>query len=146
MAPKYIAFALPSAIPSRQISGSPQSGHQRCGTPGCAAGSGRGAGSRAGLLLADEGRATADVDALRPRDVRRLNATLLTCGTYDGAGDFAYTVGVPAKSAVSGAILAIVPRRCAVCVWSPRLDASGCSVAGWEALQVLVERLGLSLF
>jgi glutaminase len=102
--------------------------------------------ARAGLVLADEGRAVEECDTLPARDVRRINATLLTCGTYDGAGDFAYTVGIPAKSAVSGAILAVVPRRWAICTWSPRLDGSGTSVAGMEALQTFVELLGISLF
>ena len=50
---------------------------------------------------------------------KRLNALMLTCGTYDAAGEFAYRVGLPAKSGVGGGIVAVMPGRCTVCVWSP---------------------------
>ena len=79
-------------------------------------------------------------------DAKRVNALMLTCGTYDGAGEFAYRVGLPGKSGVSGGLLAIVPGRCTVCAWSPRLDAAGNSVAAVAALDAFTTLSGWSVF
>jgi glutaminase len=77
---------------------------------------------------------------------RRVAAIMLTCGTYDAAGEFAFSVGLPCKSGVAGAIVALVPDRYGICVWSPPLDPSGNSAAGRVALHELAERLELSVF
>jgi glutaminase len=77
---------------------------------------------------------------------RRINAVMLTCGTYDAAGQFAYEVGIPCKSGVAGAIVGNVPNEMGVCVWSPPLDSSGNSRAGRAALHELTERRDLSIF
>jgi glutaminase len=77
---------------------------------------------------------------------RRVGALMLTCGTYDAAGEFAFDVGLPCKSGVAGAIIAAVPGQMGVCVWSPPLDDQGNSVAGHLALHELAERLELSVF
>jgi glutaminase len=79
-------------------------------------------------------------------DAKRINAIMLTCGTYDAAGEFAYRVGVPAKSGVAGGILAIIPGRCSVCVWSPGLDDKGNSIAGIAALDAFTTLTGWSVF
>nr|WP_275889393.1 glutaminase A [Nakamurella flavida] len=76
---------------------------------------------------------------------RRVNALMLTCGTYDAAGQFAYDVGFPCKSGVAGAVMGDVPGRYGVCAWSPPLDEAGNSEAGRVALHLLSERLDLSL-
>ncbi|GAB5467912.1 MAG: glutaminase [Rhodospirillales bacterium] len=73
-----------------------------------------------------------------PARRRRILAVLRLCGLYDAAGDFAYRVGLPAKSGVGGGLLAFVPGLCTICVWSPALDAKGNSVAGVRALELLV--------
>ncbi|MFB6841612.1 glutaminase [Streptomyces sp. NPDC056361] len=77
---------------------------------------------------------------------KQVNAVMLTCGTYDAAGDFAYRVGLPGKSGVGGAVVAVVPGRCTLCVWSPGLDARGNSVAGVTALDRFTTITGLSVF
>lgn len=77
---------------------------------------------------------------------RRLGALMLTCGTYDAAGEFAFQVGIPCKSGVGGAIVGIVPDRMGLCVWSPPLDPNGNSLAGMASLTQLATRAGLSIF
>lgn len=77
---------------------------------------------------------------------KRLNALMLTCGTYDAAGDFAYRVGLPAKSGVGGGIVAVVPGELAVAVWSPGLDAAGNSLAGVMALERFTTLTTRSIF
>jgi glutaminase len=81
-----------------------------------------------------------------PTQTKQLNALLATCGLYDGAGEFAYRVGMPGKSGVGGGIIAIVPGEMTIAVWSPELDASGNSLAGTQALELLSERIGRSIF
>ncbi len=59
---------------------------------------------------------------------------------YDYSGEFAFTIGLPAKSGVSGAIMVVVPNVMGFCVWSPRLDNHGNSVRGIEFCRELVAR------
>jgi glutaminase len=80
------------------------------------------------------------------RQARRLNALMLTCGTYDSAGEFAFRIGLPCKSGVGGGIVAVVPDRLTLCVWSPAVDASGNSVLGTRALELFASKSGLSIF
>ncbi|MFI9719217.1 glutaminase [Streptomyces sp. NPDC052396] len=89
----------------------------------------------------------ADGSRLLPRrEAKQVNAVMLTCGTYDAAGDFAYRVGLPGKSGVGGGIIAVIPGRCTLCVWSPGLDARGNSVAGVAALDHFTTLTGWSVF
>ena len=81
-----------------------------------------------------------------PERARRINAMMLTCGHYDGSGEFAYRVGLPGKSGVGGGILAIAPGKASIAVWSPGLDATGNSHLGRIALEMLTKRLGWSIF
>ncbi|GAA4683167.1 glutaminase [Streptomyces chumphonensis] len=100
----------------------------------------------AGGFLARHGLRADGSRLLSRSDAKRINAVLLTCGTYDAAGDFAYRVGLPGKSGVGGGILAIVPGRGAVCAWSPGLDAVGNSVGAMAALEDFTERSDWSVF
>lgn len=83
---------------------------------------------------------------INPEAARRINAVMLTCGHYDGSGEFAYRVGLPGKSGVGGGILAISPGKASICVWAPGLDASGNSHLGRIALEALSRRMGWSIF
>jgi glutaminase len=103
--------------------------------------------ARAGLFLANGGTLPSTGERVIPATrTKRINALMLVCGTYDSAGDFAFRVGLPAKSGVGGGILAVLPGHFSVCVWSPELDASGNSLAGTRALELLTLRTGLSVF
>lgn len=77
---------------------------------------------------------------------RRILALMMTCGHYDGSGEFAFRVGLPGKSGVGGGILAIVPRVASIAVWSPGLNDRGNSQLGTLALERLVQRTGWSVF
>ena len=101
----------------------------------------------AGRFLANLGRDPSTVySVVQPERARRINAVMLTCGHYDGSGEFAYRVGLPGKSGVGGGILAIAPGKASIAVWSPGLDASGNSHLGRIALEALTKRMGWSIF
>jgi glutaminase len=101
----------------------------------------------AGRFLAHRGRnPSTGLSVVHPERARRINAVMLTCGHYDGSGEFAYRVGLPGKSGVGGGILAIAPGKASIAVWSPGLDASGNSHLGRIALEALTKRLGWSIF
>ncbi len=103
--------------------------------------------ARAGLFLAADGRDPLTGNSVvRPARARRINAVMLTCGHYDGSGEFAYRVGLPGKSGVGGGILATAPGHAAICVWSPGLNAVGNSLLGSKALELLARRTGWSVF
>ncbi len=103
--------------------------------------------ARAVRFLANDGvdPATGEVILSAPL-ARRVAAVMLTCGTYDSAGEFAFDVGIPCKSGVAGGIMGLLPEEAGVCVWSPPLEESGNSVAGHVALRELTTRLDSSVF
>lgn len=83
---------------------------------------------------------------LAPAKRRRIAALMMTCGHYDGSGDFAFRTGLPGKSGVGGGILVAVPGRASVAVWSPGLNAWGNSKVGTEAIERLARETGWSVF
>ena len=101
----------------------------------------------AARFLAHNGRNPATGHSVvQPERARRINAIMLTCGHYDGSGEFAYRVGLPGKSGVGGGILAVAPGKASIAVWSPGLDAAGNSHLGRIALEALTRRMGWSIF
>lgn len=102
--------------------------------------------AKASRFLSRDGVSSGGSPFLMPDQSKRVNAVMLTCGTYDAAGEFAYRVGLPGKSGVGGGIVAVVPGRCSITVWGPSLDANGNSVAGTAALSEFTTRTGWSIF
>ncbi len=101
----------------------------------------------AGRFLAHNGRNPSTGHAVVPQErARRINAIMMTCGHYDGSGEFAFRVGLPGKSGVGGGILAVSPGKASIAVWSPGLDANGNSHLGRVALEALTKRMGWSIF
>nr|WP_269134927.1 glutaminase B [Pseudescherichia vulneris] len=99
------------------------------------------------LFLADEGRTShLTRSVISPLQSRQVNALMATSGMYQSAGEFAWRVGLPAKSGVGGGIVAIVPHEMAICVWSPELDEAGNSLAGIAMLEALSRQLGRSVY
>lgn len=78
--------------------------------------------------------------------VRDVLTVMYTCGMYDFAGQWAFEIGVPAKSGVSGGILAAIPGKLGIGVFSPGLDTHGNSVRGIRVCEEVSQHLGLHLF
>lgn len=100
-----------------------------------------------GFVLANRGRSSITNERLFSAEYAQyVNAILMTCGMYDGSGEFALRVGVPAKSGVGGGIMAVVPTRMGIGIFSPALDMKGNSLAGIQLLERLSRSLYLSIF
>lgn len=100
-----------------------------------------------GATLANMGEnpVTGD-DVFSIQYVKDALAVMFTCGMYDYAGEWAYRVGLPAKSGVSGGIMAVVNRQLSIAIYSPRLDARGNSVRGIKVCTDLSNEFGLHAF
>ncbi len=99
------------------------------------------------LYLANHGiQALTNEVLINESKAKRINALMLTCGHYDASGDFAYRVGLPGKSGVGGGIVAIVPNKMAICVYSPKLNKQGNSLIGTKALELFTNKTKLSIF
>ena len=102
--------------------------------------------ARIAFVLSNKGKDFMGNELFPARYAHYVNAVMLTCGMYDGAGDFAVTVGVPAKSGVGGGIMAVVPGRMGIGIYSPALNKKGNSIAGLRMLRRLSRQLELSIF
>lgn len=102
---------------------------------------------RAFLMLANHGVVPhSSRRVLTVSQSKRLSSLLLTSGLYNEAGEFAFRVGLPAKSGVGGGIAAIIPQKLSVVVWSPELNTYGNSLAGIQALELFTTKSGISIF
>ena len=99
------------------------------------------------LFLANHGvHPLTNEEIITESKAKRINSLMLTCGHYDASGDFAYKVGLPGKSGVGGGIVAVVPKKMAICVYSPKLNLQGNSLVGTIALELFTTKTGLSIF
>jgi glutaminase len=103
--------------------------------------------ARMGATLANNGKNPATGEqVIKADDVPYILSTMIMAGLYDGSGGWAWHVGLPAKSGVGGGIVAIVPGKGAIAVFSPRLDEAGNSVKAQKVIEYVARKLDLNLF
>ncbi len=102
--------------------------------------------ARMGSTLARNGLGHDNQQTIKKENIRKLLSVMLSCGMYNYAGQWIYEVGLPAKSGVSGGILAVVPDQYGVAVYSPPINDDGCSHRGAFAIKKLGEELNLHIF
>jgi glutaminase len=97
--------------------------------------------SLAAATLANAGTNPMTGDVIfKSSTVQNCLSLMLSCGMYDFSGEFAFKIGLPAKSGVSGALMLVIPNVMGISIWSPRLDELGNTVRGVEFCERLVER------
>ena len=100
-----------------------------------------------GLILANGGvDPRSGIRLLSAQTVRAVKTLMLTCGMYDGSGEFAVRVGMPAKSGVGGGIMASVENRMGIGTFGPSLDEKGNSIGGKNTLEYLSREMHLHIF
>lgn len=100
-----------------------------------------------GLVLACGGvHPVTGVRLLKEETVRIVNTIMLTCGMYDGSGEFAVRVGIPSKSGVGGGIISVVEDELGIGIYGPALDEKGNSIAGIAMLEYISNEMGFHMF
>lgn len=100
-----------------------------------------------GATLANNGvNPLTDDTVLDPAQVRDVLTLMSTCGMYNYAGQWAFDVGIPAKSGVSGGIVAVIPGQAAIATYSPLLDPHGNSIRGVEVCKAISTGFSLHAF
>ena len=103
--------------------------------------------SNLGLILANDGVCVETGKRfMSSRTARIVKTLMLTCGMYDGSGEFAIKVGIPTKSGVGGGLLSVSDKRAGIGVFGPALDTQGNSIAGCKLLREISNDLRLNLF
>ncbi len=99
------------------------------------------------FVLANHGKDTQSGKQLFDIEYAKfVNAVLMTCGMYNGSGEFAINVGFPAKSGVGGGIMGVIPCKMGIAMYSPSLDDKGNSIASLKGMELLSKELKLSIF
>jgi len=116
-------------------------------TKACSVGANTKQLAQMGAMLANHGRnPVTGEQVIREEDIPHILSTMAMAGLYDGSGGWAWHVGLPAKSGVGGAILAIVPGKGAIAVFAPRLDEAGNSVKAQKVIAEVADKLDYNLF
>lgn len=103
--------------------------------------------ARMGATLANNGKnPVTGEQIIKPQNVPYILSAMTMAGLYDGSGGWAWKVGLPAKSGVGGGIVAIVPGKGAIAVFSPRLDEAGNSVKAQKVIEFVADKLDYNLF
>lgn len=103
--------------------------------------------SKAFLFLANGGcKISGNEQILNKSQTKRINALMQTCGFYDESGEFSFKVGLPGKSGVGGGIMAILPNKYCIGVWSPKLNEKGNSYKGMKFLELFTTNTQQSIF
>ena len=103
--------------------------------------------SKTFLFLANGGSKLSEKQKiLSESQSKRINALMQTCGFYDESGEFTFKVGLPGKSGVGGGVVAILPNKYSIGVWSPKLNKKGNSVKGMKFLELFTTKTRLSIF
>lgn len=99
-----------------------------------------------GMFLARNGRLSNGEKIISDYQAKAVKSLMMTCGMYDGSGEFALKVGIPSKSGVGGGIMSVLPNRMGIGIYGPALDAKGNSIGGDGILEDLSKELDLSIF
>lgn len=100
-----------------------------------------------GMILANDGIDPATGESIVENDILRIVKTLMvTCGLYDGSGEFAINVGLPSKSGVGGGIVSAAEGKMGIGVFGPSLDSKGNSIGGCRMLEYISKHLNLHYF
>lgn len=103
--------------------------------------------ARMGATLANNGKnPVTGEQVIKPQNVPHILSSMMMAGLYDGSGGWAWKVGLPAKSGVGGGIVAVVPGKGAIAVFSPRLDEAGNSVKAQRVIEYVAQNLDFNLF
>ena len=103
--------------------------------------------ARMGATLANNGvNPATGKQVIKPENVPYILASMTMAGLYDGSGGWAWKVGLPAKSGVGGGIVAVVPGKGAIAVFSPRLDDAGNSVKAQRVIEYVADKLDYNIF
>ena len=103
--------------------------------------------ARMGATLANNGvNPTTGEQVIKPENIHYILSSMMMAGLYDGSGGWAWKVGLPAKSGVGGGIVAVVPGKGAIAVFSPRLDDAGNSVKAQRVIEYVAQKLDYNIF